>query len=119
LPTSIDPTSREMPWPGRADAFADVAFDAKVVVAFAGAALRVGEVAARCSSLVGGLPGAQDFTDAAHGLAVAAHHADGAHVVQHVPRRQWFQDAASAKARSGNAGVQWRHTMSMSTLVER
>jgi hypothetical protein len=88
--------------------FADVAFDAKVVVAFAGAALRVGEVAALLFHLVGGLPGAQDhFTDAAHGPAVAAHHADGAHVVQHVLGGNFLCGCGFRQARSsGNAGVQ-------------
>jgi hypothetical protein len=103
--------------------FADVAFDAKVVVAFAGAALRVGEVAALLLHLVGGLPGAQDhFTDAAHGLAVAAHHADGAHVVQHVlGGNGFFADAAFGRpGLPAMLASRWWHTIQhVDMLVER
>ena len=67
--------------------FGDVAFDAEIVVA-AGFA---GQAAALLFHFVGGLPGARDdFADAAHRLAVAAHHADRAEVVQNVFRGDGF-----------------------------
>lgn len=61
--------------------FGNVTLDAVVVVAFGVA----WQFAALLQHLVRRLPGAQyDFADPPHGLAVAAHHADGAQVVQHV-----------------------------------
>ena len=83
---------------GRVDGvFGDVAFGAGVVgfaVAGQGAALGL--------HLVGGLPGADDhLADAAHGLAVAADHADGAEVMQDVLRG----DGLAADAAFGEGDV--------------
>ena len=94
--------------------FGDVALGPEVVVAavfFGGlAAARIGaEPAALGFHFVGGLPGADDdFAHAAHRLAVAAHHGDGAHVVQHVfGGNGFFADAAFGKGQVfGNARVQ-------------
>ena len=55
------------------------------------------------------LPGSDDdFTDAAHGLAVAAHHADRAQVMQHIfGGNRFFSDAAFGKCQVfGNARVE-------------
>ena len=85
--------------------FGDVAFDAEIVVAFGVAR----QLAALLLHLVGVLPGADDdFADAAHGLAVAGHHADGAQVVQDVLGGDGFlADAAFGKGQVfGNRRVQ-------------
>ena len=84
---------------------ADVALGAEVVVA--GAVFWQG--AALLLHLVGVLPGADDdLAHAAHGLAVAAHHADGAQVMQDIfSRNRFFADAAFSKGQVfGNRRVQ-------------
>ena len=61
--------------------FRDISFDTQVVVA----AFFFGQAAALFFHLVGGLPGARDdFADAAHGLRIGTHHADGAEIVENV-----------------------------------
>jgi hypothetical protein len=96
-----------------------VALDARVVVA-GGVAL---QAAALHLHLVRGLPGAQDdFAHAAHGLAVAAHHADGAQVVQDVFGGDGLlADAAFGKGQVfGNAGIEVvAHHEHVHMLVQR
>ncbi|MDT4835700.1 hypothetical protein FQZ97_693740 [compost metagenome] len=97
----------------------DVALDAEVVVARA--VFR--QCAALALHLVGRLPGADDhLAHAAHGLAVAAHHADGAHVVQDVFGRDGLAaDAAFCEGQVfGDARVQVvAHHQHVNVLVER
>jgi len=73
----------------------DVAFDAGVVMAICVA----GQAAALLLHLVCGLPGADDdLAHPAHGLAVAAHHADGPQIVQDVfGCNRFLADAAFGK----------------------
>ena len=75
--------------------FGDIAFDPRVVMAVTVA----GQLAALLFHFVRGLPATHDdFTDAAHGLAVGAEHADRTEVVQYVfSRNRFATDSAFGK----------------------
>ena len=78
---------------GRIDGvLGDVAFGPEVVMLFRNRAnARLGQVASLHFHLVRGLPRSRNyFTDAAHGLRVRRHDADGPHVVKDVFRGNGF-----------------------------